>query len=218
MNAPEFPLVWSIALAVVGLIALLVALRHLPWRILVTSPTAQHLVGAATLVLIAFWLVRAGITPGLSAHFLGVTALTLLVGWPLAVVVTLVASVTVGVMELTPWPLVPLEFVAGGVLPIAVSHGIRIGLERTLPPNLFVYLLGCGFAGGVVAGLFSRGANAGVLLLSGAWEASRVGDELGVIMALLTLPEGVINGMIVSVLAVYRPAWVKEFDDRRYIG
>ncbi len=71
MNAPEFPLAWSVALGGVGAIALLVALRHLPWRILVTSPTAQHLVGAATLALIAFWLVRAGITPGLSAHFIG---------------------------------------------------------------------------------------------------------------------------------------------------
>ena len=218
MNGAEFPLAWTIALALIGAIALLLALRHLPWRILLTSPTAQHIVGAATLVLIGFWLVRAGITPGLSAHFLGVTALTLLVGWPIAVVVTLIASVTVGALGVTPWPLVPLEFVAGGVLPVAVSHGVRVGLERTLPPNLFVYLLGCGFAGGVVAGLVSRGTNAALLLLSGAWESGRVGDELGVIVALLTLPEGVINGIIVSVLAVYRPDWVKEFDDRRYIG
>ncbi|MDZ7787009.1 MAG: energy-coupling factor ABC transporter permease [Halofilum sp. (in: g-proteobacteria)] len=218
MNQPELPLALTIALGVVGAIALLVALRQLPWRILVTSPVAQHLVGGATLVLIGFWLVRAGITPGLSAHFLGVTALTLLVGWPLAILVTLVASVTIGAVGVTPWSLVPLEFVAGGVLPVAVSHGIRIGLERMLPPNLFVYLLGCGFAGGVVAGLVSRGTNAALLLLSGAWESGRVGDELGVIVALLTLPEGVINGMIVSVLAVYRPDWVKEFDDRRYLG
>jgi uncharacterized membrane protein len=218
VNGTEFPLAWTIALALIGAIALLVALRHLPWRILLTSPTAQHIVGAATLVLIGFWLVRAGITPGLSAHFLGVTALTLLVGWPIAVVVTLIASVTVGALGVTPWPLVPLEFVAGGVLPVAVSHGVRVWLERTLPPNLFVYLLGCGFAGGVVAGLVSRGTNAALLLLSGAWESGRVGDELGVIVALLTLPEGVINGIIVSVLAVYRPDWVKEFDDRRYIG
>lgn len=218
MTPAELPFAWSIGLVVAGAIALLAALRHLPWRILVTSPTAQHLVGAATLVLIGFWSVRAGITPGLSAHILGVTALTLLVGWPLAILATLVASVTVGAMGVAPWALVPLEFVAGGVLPVAVSHGVRLGLERMLPPNLFVYLLGCGFAGGIVAGLVSRGANAALLLLSGAWEVGRVGDELGVIVALLTLPEGVINGIIVSVLAVYRPHWVKEFDDRRYIG
>lgn len=218
MNPPELPLAWTIALGVVAAAALVAALRYLPWRIVVTSPTAQHLVGASTLVLIGLWLVRAGITPGLSAHFLGVTALTLLVGWPLAIVATLVASVTVGAMGVIPWPLVPLEFVAGGVLPVAVSHAMRIGLERTLPPNLFVYLLGCGFAGGVVAGLVSRGTNAALLLLSGAWEVGRVGDELGVIVALLTLPEGVINGIIVSVLAVYRPHWIKEFDDSRYIG
>ena len=218
MNPPELPLAWSIALGAVGVFALVLALRQVPWRILLASPVAQHLVAAATLVLIGFWLVRAGITPGLSAHFIGATALTLLVGWPLAVVAALVASVTVGAMGVTPWSLVPLEFVAGGVLPVAVSHLVRLGLERTLPPNLFVYLLGCGFAGGIVAGLVSRGTNAAILLLSGAWESARVGDELGVIVALMTLPEGVINGTIISVLAVYRPDWVKELDERRYIG
>ena len=218
MNPPIFPFVWSAALGGLGAIAVLVALRHLPWRTLVSSPTAQHLVGAATLVLIGLWLVRAGITPGMSAHFLGATALTLLVGWPLAVIVTLLASLSVGALGVAPWSLVPLEFITSGVLPVAVSHGIRLGLERALPPNLFVYLLGCGFAGGVVAGLVGRAGNAAVLWLSGALEAAHIAGELGVIVALLTLPEGVINGIIVSVLAVYRPSWVKEFDDRRYIG
>ncbi len=99
-----------------------------------------------------------------------------------------------------------------------MSHAVRTALERLLPTNLFVYLLGCGFFGAVVAGLASRGANAATLVLSGAWPSERVGEELGVIVALLTLPEGVINGMILSVLTVYRPAWVKEFDDRRYLG
>lgn len=215
---PSLPLAWTVALCLLGGAALLLALHRLPWRIVLASPTAQHLFGAATLVLVGFWLVRAGITPGLSAHFLGVTALTLLVGWPLAVVATLAASLAVAAVGVIPWSLVPAEFVIGGVLPVAVSHGVRLALERLLPANLFVYLLGCGFAGGVVAGLVSRGTNAAVLVLSGAWPSERVGEELGVIVALLTLPEGVINGMILSVLTVYRPAWVKEFDDRRYLG
>ncbi len=218
MNPPDLPLAWMIALCVTGAAALAVALRHLPWRIVAASPTAQHLVGAATLALIALWLVRAGITPGMSAHFLGVTALTLLLGWPLAVMVTLFASVAVAALGAIPWGLLPAEFVLAGVLPVAVSHGVRRALEGLLPPNLFVYLLGCGFAGGVIAGLVSRAANAAMLVLSGALSATRVGEELAVIVALLTLPEGVINGTIVSVLTVYRPDWVKEFDDRRYLG
>ena len=220
MNPPalSLPPAWTIALCLLGGAALLLALYRLPWRIIVTSPTAQHLFGAATLVLTGFWLVRAGITPGLSAHFLGVTVLTLLVGWPLAIVATLVASLAVAGLGVIAWAQVPAEFVFGGVLAVAVSHAVRVALERLLPTNLFVYLLGCGFFGGVLAGLASRGANAAMLVLSGAWPSDRVGEELGVIVALLTLPEGIINGMILSVLTVYRPAWVKDFDDRRYLG
>ncbi|MDZ7829770.1 MAG: energy-coupling factor ABC transporter permease [Halofilum sp. (in: g-proteobacteria)] len=214
---PALPVAWTISLCVLGGTALLIALYRAPWRIVVASPTAQHLFGAATLVLIGLWLVRAGITPGLSAHFLGATALTLLVGWPLAIVATLVASVAIAFLGVIPWTLAPAEFVVGGVLPVAVSHAVRTALERLLPANLFVYLLGCGFFGAVLAGLVSRGSNAAMLMLSGAWPPERVIEELGVIVALLTLPEGVINGMIVSVLTVYRPAWVKEFDDRRYL-
>lgn len=216
--APALPLAWTIALCVLGGAALLLALYRAPWRILVASPTAQHLLGAATLVLIGFWVVRAGITPGLSAHFLGVTALTLLLGWPLAIVATLAATLAVAGLGVIPWTLAPAEFVVGGILPVAVSHAVRTTLERLLPANLFVYLIGCGFFGGVIAGLASRGTNAALLVLTGAWPAERVIGELGVIVALLTLPEGVINGMILSVLTVYRPAWVKEFDDRRYLG
>jgi uncharacterized membrane protein len=202
---------------VLGGAALLLALYRAPWRIVVASPTAQHLFGAATLVLIGFWLVRAGITPGLSAHFLGVTALTLLVGWPLAIISTLAASLAVAGLGMNPWTLAPAEFVVGGILPVAVSHAVRTALERLLPANLFIYLLGCGFFGGVLAGLVSRGTNATLLVVSGTQPLEHVIGEFGVIVALLTLPEGVINGMIVSVLTVYRPAWVKEFDDRRYL-
>ena len=212
------PTTWMLALCGIGALAVAFAIRRGPWRILFGSPTAQHLFLGACLVLALLWLVRAGITPGLGVHFLGVTALTLLVGWPLAVLATLTASVAMGALGAAPWPQVPVEFVLSGVLAVAVSHGVRLALERWLPPNLLIYLLGCGFAGGVLSGLISRGANAALLVASGAYPAERIIDELGVIVALLTLPEGVINGMIVSVLTVYRPAWVKEFDDQRYLG
>ncbi|MBA1147636.1 energy-coupling factor ABC transporter permease [Ectothiorhodospiraceae bacterium WFHF3C12] len=218
MSGLALPAGWWIALWVMGALALLSAARFLPYRVLWNSPTAQHLFFAACLGLTLLWSVRAGITPGLGVHFLGVTALTLMVGWPLAIVATLVASGLNALFGLIEPSLVPFEFVLNGVVPVAVSHWVRLVLERLFPPHLFVYLLGCGFAGGVLAGLASRGATAAVLVLAAAYSGDRVAGELGVIMALTTLPEGVINGMIVTVMAVYRPEWVKEFDDSRYLG
>lgn len=209
---------WWLGLWTVGGLGLAAAVLRLPYRVLWHSTVAQHLFFAACLGLALLWSVRAGITPGLGVHFLGVTALTLLVGWPLALVATLLATAANAGFGLLPPALVPFEFVLNGLVPVAVSHWVRLGLEGFFPRHLFIYLLGCAFGGGVVAGLCSRAATAGVLLLGGAYPVDRVTGELGVIMALTTLPEGVINGMIVSVLAVYRPEWVKEFDDSRYLG
>lgn len=209
---------WWAVLWGAAVLALALSLLRLPYRVLQDSPVAQHLFFAACLGLTLLWAVRAGITPGLGVHFLGVTALTLLVGWPLAIVATLVAAGLNAAFGLIAPALVPFEFVLAGVLPVLVSHGVRLTLEWLFPPHLFIYLLGCGFAAGVLAGLASRGATAAVLMLGSAYGADRVAGELAVIMALTALPEGVINGMIISVLAVYRPEWVKEFDDSRYLG
>lgn len=218
MPSPPLPAPWDIALTAAALAALAAALLRLPYRILWTSQGAQHLFFAACVGLGFLWLVRAGITPGLAVHFLGVTAVTLLVGWPLAVVATLAASVAVAVVLQQSWLMVVFEFTLSGVLPVLVSHGVRLTLERLFPPHLFIYLLGGAFAGGILAGLVSRGAVALVLLLSGTYGAERIGDEMAVIVGLTALPEGVINGMIISVLAVYRPKWLKGFDDSRYLG
>jgi uncharacterized membrane protein len=34
----------------------------------------------------------------------------------------------------------------------------------------------------------------------------------------LALPEGVINGMVVTVMAALKPEWIASFDERRYLG
>jgi len=218
MPSPDLPVTWELVLMLAALVALTGALLRVPYRILWTSQGAQHLFFAACLGLSLLWLVRAGITPGLAVHFLGVTAVTLLVGWPLAILATLAASVAVAVGLHQSWLMVVFEFTLSGVLPVLVSQGVRLALERLFPPHLFIYLLGGAFAGGILAGLVSRGSTALVLLFSGTYAADRIGSEMAVIVGLTALPEGVINGMIISVLAVYRPKWLKGFDDSRYLG
>lgn len=64
---------------------LLLALWRLPWGVLARERNIQHLLFGAAVVLMLMWTLRAGISPGLSIHFMGMTTLTLMFGWDLAI-------------------------------------------------------------------------------------------------------------------------------------
>src|SRR5690554_2983291 len=67
------------------------AIRQVDWVRLRERRTVQHLCGGAVLALSLLWQMRIGLLPGLEIGFLGVTALTLVMGWSFAVVVASVA-------------------------------------------------------------------------------------------------------------------------------
>ena len=60
-----------------------------------TIRKSQHVFMGAIVMLLTFWGIKAGISPGLGFHHLGATLFTLMFGWPLATVgltITLIAS------------------------------------------------------------------------------------------------------------------------------
>jgi uncharacterized membrane protein len=84
--------------------------------------------------------------------------------------------------------------------------------------NLFLYLLGVGFGGGILAMLVTIVAALALLLLCGqqAWAGEAL--ENWPLIVLILFPEGFINGMIVTTLTVFYPQLVKTFDERHYLG
>ncbi|NDY95107.1 hypothetical protein [Wenzhouxiangella limi] len=56
-----------------------------------------------------------------------------------------------------------------------------------------------------------------VLLLLGAQPWSRVGNDYLLFLPMIMLPEGFLNGAVLTMLTLLRPAWVRSFDDRDYI-
>ena len=44
-----------------------------------------------------------------------------------------------------------------------------------------------------------------------------LGDDPWFIIVML-FPEGFLNGMLMTILVVYRPEWVSSFDDREYLN
>lgn len=71
---------------------LLWALWRAPWVELFTDSRRQHLLFGTVFALFMLWLVRRDFDTGVSYHFIGMTAVTLLLDWPLAIVGALVAQ------------------------------------------------------------------------------------------------------------------------------
>ena len=199
---------WILILSAGYAISIGLALWQAPWEELLVDPSRQHRLGLVALGLMLLWWMRAGITAGLGVHFLGMTAATLILGWPLALLAGLVPVVAAAATGLEAWATIGVVGALTAALPVFVTTLIHRLLSRFLPENPFVDLLGAAFLGGVVAGLAARGAIVALLLLSQARPPAVIIDQAWVIVALTALPEGVVNGMIVSLLFAWNPDWL----------
>src|SRR5690606_3444032 len=96
----------------------------------------QHLLFGTMLALFLLWLVRRDFASGLSFHFIGMTAVTLLLDWPLAILAGLVAQiglVLLGRQDLAALGVNGLLMVA---LPVLIAETCALVVERRQPRNL----------------------------------------------------------------------------------
>ncbi|MDZ7748912.1 MAG: hypothetical protein U5K43_08735 [Halofilum sp. (in: g-proteobacteria)] len=179
-----------------------------PWEELFLSPARSHRLGIVAVGLMLLWWLRAGITAGLGVHFLGMTAATLVLGWPLALIAGLAPVLGAAATGLEAWGAVGVTGFLTPALPVFVTAGVLHALRRWLPEHPFVDLLGAAFLGGVAAGLVARGSIAAFLVIADVRAPAVVLDQSWVIVLLTALPEGVVNGTIVSLLFAWNPDWL----------
>ncbi|MDX1606053.1 MAG: energy-coupling factor ABC transporter permease [Candidatus Competibacterales bacterium] len=198
-------------------LSLLVAAACESWSRL-REPARQHLVLGAVLAVACLWAMRAGIGPGLSLHLSAATLLALTLGWPLALLVLAGACLGLGLTGLVPWPVLGLDYLTSGVVPVAVSWWVLRLSERWLAPHLFVYLFVCAFFGSALAVVAGALCRAGMLLTLALPEAWRLGPDFLLLLPLIALPEALLNGFVMTGFVIMRPEWVRTYDDRRYLG
>lgn len=124
------------------------AVWRAPWVELFSDSRRQHLLFGTVFALFLLWLVRRDFDTGVSYHFIGMTAVTLLLDWPLAIVGGLIAQL--GLLVLGRQDLAALG-VNGALLillPVAVTETCAWLVERAQPRNLFVYIFCSGFCCG----------------------------------------------------------------------
>lgn len=187
------------------------------WVELFSDPRRQHLLFGTVFGLFALWLVRRDFDTGVSYHFIGMTAVTLLLDWPLAILGGFLAQL--GLLALGRQDLAALG--VNGLLiiglPVLVTEVCAILVERAQPRNLFVYIFCSGFFAAALATLLCLMAALGVLWLDGLFAMPEwLSDFVGYLW-LMIFPEAFINGTVISALVVFCPEWLETFNRTRYL-
>ncbi|WP_339511506.1 energy-coupling factor ABC transporter permease [Pseudomonas sp. RL_15y_Pfl2_60] len=194
------------------------AVFRAPWVALISDLRRQHLVFATAMALFLLWLVRRDFESGLSYHFIGMTAVTLLLDWPLAVLVGLLAQLGLLALGLQDFSALGVNGVLLVALPVLVTELCALRVEREQPENLFVYIFFCGFFPAALATLLVILSAFGLLWLDGVFEMPPwIEDYVGYLW-LVIFPEAFINGLVVSALVVFYPDWLETFNRSRYLS
>ncbi|WP_286236797.1 energy-coupling factor ABC transporter permease [Neptuniibacter halophilus] len=208
---------WLIAAAPIYLFALLQAARHAPWRVLGDNRVLQHMLGGATALLAVLWTMRAGISPGLGIHFLGITVMTLVFGWDLAILAASVVLLAMALIGKESWDGLLINGICSVLLPVAATYLICFFVERRLQKNFFIFLFVCGFIGAAVATAVAGLSTSAVLWLDGVYDLNKIYHEYIRYLPLIMFPEGLLNGIFLTGMLVFHPDWVRTFDAKGYI-
>lgn len=208
---------WYWSSALVYLVALFFAVRTAPWQVIANNRVLQHMLCGATVLLLVLWSMRAGISPGLGIHFLGLTVMTLVFGWDLAVLASTVVLLGMALIGKESWDGLFVQGVCYVLLPVATTYAIYWFVENRMAKNFFVFLFIGGFIGAGIATAVGGLATSAVLVLDGVYDFDKVYMEYIRYLPLIMFPEGLLNGIFLTGMMVFHPDWVRYFDAHRYI-
>ena len=209
MDLPSgtLPTAWFLLSDLLFGLLLVMVLFTRPWRWLKESQ-AQHLFLGTAVVLLILWSLRAGISPGLNFHFLGMTAITLMLGWPVAILVGSMALIGVTLNGAAGWEAFGMNALLMVALPVLLTWQLWRWAVRFLPHHFMVY---------VFVNAFLTSALVMLLFVAGTYPLERLSYEYLPYLPLIVLPEAVMNGMAITLMVAYRPQWLMTFDDARYL-
>ena len=194
---------------------LLWALWTADWQRLKDGRDANILFASCVLLWL-LWLLSAGTLRGMEFHLLLATSAMLMFGWQFATLCVSVAQLCLTLTGKADWLSFPLNVLCNGIVPIWMSYAVYWVTYTFLPKHIFVYVYMNGFIGGAMAMLASRLTGLGILIFSEVYRWQDLGEQPMFIIVML-FPEAFLNGMVMTMLVVFRPEWVSSFSDRHYL-
>lgn len=194
------------------LIALLASLWMRPWRMLRNGELITPML--ATLVLLPWlWALPFLHHMPLQLHWSGAPLVTLMLGWPLAVLALMgVGLLTYAFSTASPEAILAL-IVWQGLLPATFTLLLGAALRRWVAHHPFVYVLGRGFLGSVLC-IFA----ASLLAQWTGHELPHVSSSLSLIgFWLMAWGDAFITGMMCAIFVAFRPQWLATWSDQMYL-
>lgn len=218
LSTQLIPAYLSLPLAVLMALTCAACLWSANWRAVRQVPSRGHLLFGGAIACLALWLISFTVIDGVRVHFLGVTALTLVVGWRFAILAGSAAVVAHTLAVGQPMISLPVAWLLTVAVPATVSRWLVYQLRATRAQNLFIYMLGAGFGGGALSSLAVTVTAMGLLWLAGQAQLVTLALQNWPAALLVLFPEGFINGMIITAFTVYYPDLLKTFDDEHYFA
>ena len=197
---------------VVILVSLCASLWMRPWRMLTGTELLTPLL--ATLVLLPWlWALPSLHHMPLQLHWSGAPLVTLMLGWPLAVLTLMGVGVITFFISAMPVDTAAALIVWQGLLPATFVLLLGAALRRWVSHHPFVYVLGRGFLGSVLC-IFA----ASLLAQWTGHELPNVGTGLSLIgFWLMAWGDAFVTGMLCAIFVAFKPQWLATWSDQMYL-
>lgn len=207
---------YSVSFNAIVLVLVLLCLLKAPWRLVWGNSTRQHLAYASLLGLLLLWHLQIKWLSGFALHPMGMTVVTLILGWQFGFIIGFTAQVICIFLGSGSVDSLGFNTLLTVALPVLVSSLMLKFTDALKWQNIFIYLLGVGFIGAILSVLAIAMAFSVAAYALDLFDVLAFLDQAPLIL-LLMFPEGFINGMLISAIAVFKPDWVKTFNDDFYI-
>jgi len=193
-------------------LAIGVALMLRPWRMLASGDLVSPLMGSLV-VLPWIWALPRLQTMPLPLQLSGACAVTLMLGWPMAILVLTAVAVLSGLIAGAEPHVLVSQLFWHGALPATLALGVGAAIRRWAGNQVFVYILGRAFAGTIVCTFVAQ-----VLAQWAGYEFANIGPGLSMVGHwLLAWGDGFMTGILAAICVAYRPQWLATWSDALYL-
>ena len=210
-------------LQLVGLVlfaALLLGIaKNINWPEFLASKQKQHMLFGCAAAVFFLWIFRASVPggPSPSVHFMWLVALALTLGFRYSMMAATLALIGATAIGKESWDMFGVNGLLGIAAPIAFSYMLFMLAFHKLPRNLFIYVFLCAFIPGAMAIALKIALMSGYYVMDDIYTWSVVKDNYLILIPLLLFPEGMLNGMTMTILIIYFPGLAYTFHDKFYI-